>query len=91
MIEILLYTRPECRLCDTMKAVVERETRGYPVSMTAVDVDSADELAREFGADVPVLFVGGKKFAKHRLEPGRLREKLRRERDTAARGASAGR
>jgi len=91
MIEVRLYTRSGCHLCDIMKAAVEEEARGYSVRMTAVDVDSADELAREFGADVPVLFVGGKKFAKHRLEPGRLREKLRRERDAAASAASAGR
>ncbi len=79
MTDLRLYTRRECHLCDTMKSAVEREARGYPVTMTVVDVDSASDLAREFGPDVPVLFVSGKKFAKHRLEPGRLREKLRRE------------
>jgi len=78
MIDLLLYTRRDCHLCDAMKAAVDGEARGFPVRVTVVDVDSREELAGEFGLDVPVLFVDGKKFAKHRLEPGRLRERLRR-------------
>ena len=78
MIELRLYTRRACHLCDAMKAVIDAETRGFPVRLTVVDVDSESRLAAEHGEDVPVLFVGGKKFAKHRLERGRLREKLRR-------------
>lgn len=80
MIDLLLYTRRECHLCDAMKSAVEDEAKGFAVKTTIVDVDSWSDLAEEFGLDVPVLFVSGKKFAKHRLEPGRLREKLRRER-----------
>ena len=78
MIDLLLYTRRDCHLCEQMKAAVDGESRGFPVRVTVVDVDSREELAGEFGLDVPVLFVDGKKFAKHRLERGRLREKLRR-------------
>jgi thioredoxin reductase (NADPH) len=78
MTELTLYTRRECHLCDEMKSVVEAETRGEPVRTTVVDVDSREDLADRFGLEVPVLFVDGRKFAKHRLARGRLRARLSR-------------
>ena len=78
MTELVLYTRRECHLCDEMKSVVDAETRGETVRTTVVDVDSRPDLADRFGLDVPVLFLDGRKFAKHRLERGRLRARLRR-------------
>jgi glutaredoxin len=90
MIDLLLYTRRDCHLCDTMKSAIDDESKGFAVRTKVVDVDSRNELAAEFGADVPVLFVSGKKFAKHRLEPGRLRQKLRRESGSTGTGGGAG-
>ena len=76
MIDLLLYTRRECCLCDTMKAVVDDVSRSFPVRLSLVDVDSRPELARDFGDEVPVLFVNGRKFAKYRADPRRLRSRL---------------
>ena len=78
MIELTLYSRRDCHLCEEMKERIAAEAGGFPTRLTVVDVDSRAELAAEYGDDVPVLFVDGRKFAKHRLERGRLREKLRR-------------
>jgi glutaredoxin len=76
MIDLLLYTRRDCCLCDTMKAVVEDASRKFPTSLSVVDVDSRPELAAAFGEEVPVLFIDGIKFAKYRTDPRRLRDKL---------------
>jgi glutaredoxin len=76
MIDLLLYTRRDCCLCDTMKAVVEDASRKFPTSLSVVDVDSRPELAAAFGEEVPVLFIDGIKFAKYRADPRRLRDKL---------------
>jgi glutaredoxin len=76
MIELLLYTRRDCCLCDAMKGAVEDASRNLPTRLTVVDVDSRPELAAAFGEEVPVLFVNGIKFAKYRADPRRLRDKL---------------
>jgi len=76
MIDLLLYTRRDCHLCDVMKEAVERARRDFPSRLSCVDVDSRPELAREYGEEVPVLFVNERKFAKFRVDPRRLREKL---------------
>jgi glutaredoxin len=76
MIDLLLYTRRDCCLCDAMKDVVEDAARNFPTRLSLVDVDSRPELAREYGEEVPVLFVNGRKFAKYRADPRRLRSRL---------------
>jgi glutaredoxin len=84
MIELLLYTRRDCCLCDEMKGTVEEASRGFSTRLSLIDVDSSPELAAAFGEEVPVLFVDGIKFAKYRADSRRLRDKL------AAVGARAG-
>ena len=76
MIELVIYTRRECCLCQEMKEVVEEASRGFPVRLSLVDVDTRPELARQYGEEVPVLFVDGSKFAKYRTDARRLRRKL---------------
>jgi hypothetical protein len=61
-----------------MKEAIAEAVRGIAASLSVVDVDSREELIRDFGEEVPVLFVDGAKFAKYRVDPRRLREKLKR-------------
>lgn len=79
MIELRLYSRQSCPLCDDMKATVERVAADFPVRMEVVDIDLDAELVRHYNEEVPVLFVNGRKFAKYRLTEARLRWKLLRE------------
>ena len=76
MIDLVIYARRECHLCEEMESIVAREIRRRPVRLAVVDVDSDPELARAFGERVPVLWIDGKKFAEFRVDPRRLREKL---------------
>ena len=76
MIELLLYTRRDCCLCDEMKSVIDETSKGFRTRLSLVDVDSRPELAREYGEEVPVLFVNGVKFAKYRADARRLRTRL---------------
>lgn len=62
-----------------MQRVVGRATEGFDVRLDVVDVDLDAEIALSYGGEVPVLFVNGQKFAKYRIDEGRLRRKLLRE------------
>ena len=79
MIRITLYGRADCHLCHEMKEVVEAVGREMPVTIEEVDVDTDPELAAAHGADVPILFVNGRKAFKHRVDLARLRARLARE------------
>src|SRR5262249_40638580 len=79
VISLRVYSRKGCPLCEEVEKVVQRAARDFPARIEVVDVDLDAELALYYGGEVPVLLVNGEKFAKYRIEEGRLRWKLARE------------
>ncbi|HWO40965.1 MAG TPA: glutaredoxin family protein [Candidatus Eisenbacteria bacterium] len=78
--ELVLYTREGCALCAAMKAVVLGVAERYPLQLREIDVDASAELQQQYGAEVPVLFINGRKAFKYRVTPPELAKRLRRER-----------
>jgi glutaredoxin len=78
--QLLLYTRKECCLCQEMKETLSRAARRVSFALKEIDVDSSPGLQAEYGNDVPVLFINGRKAFKHRLTAGELEKRLKRER-----------
>ena len=69
MIVLTIYSRPGCHLCDEMKAIVERVTRSAPgpLAIEEIDISTDRDLEVRYGAEIPVLFVDGRKAAKYRV------------------------
>ena len=67
MIQVTIYSRPGCHLCDAMKAVVLRVARTIPFSLEDVDISGHAELETLYGLEIPVLTIDGKKAAKYRV------------------------
>jgi glutaredoxin len=76
MIAVTIYSRPGCHLCDDMKAIVHRVARTIPLSIEEIDISTDAALEAEFGLEIPVLFVAGKKAAKYRVGEDELRRLL---------------
>lgn len=66
--ELVLYTRPGCHLCDEMKTVIAARRRHRAVVLTEIDISTDASLERRYGRDIPVLLLNGKEVARHRLE-----------------------
>jgi len=75
-LDLTLYTRAGCHLCEEMKAALAPLAREFGARIVEVDVDQADELRALYGNDVPVLFLGSRKAAKHRLDTRQMRRQL---------------
>ena len=75
---LIFLTRDGCRLCHEAWDVLERVAPEFGLQVERLDVDSREELAREYGDDVPVLLVDGRKAFKHHIPEDRLRRRLRR-------------
>ena len=58
MIELTLYGRTYCHLCDDMKVALEPFQRGFSFVLHEVDVDSDPALEARLGELVPVLMTG---------------------------------
>jgi len=69
VIAITIYSRPGCHLCEEMKAVVQRAVRlsGVSARIDEIDISTDPALEAQYGVDIPVLLVEGRKTAKHRV------------------------
>ena len=72
MTELTLLTRAGCHLCETMKAVVARVDRRYPIVLNEIDISARPDLERKFGNDIPVLINGDQIIARHRISASQL-------------------
>jgi hypothetical protein len=70
---VTIYSRPNCHLCEEMKALVSRVARSLPLTVEHVDISGDPELEGRYGSEVPVLLVDGRKAAKYRVTEDDLR------------------
>jgi glutaredoxin len=59
-LEVVLYSRRGCHLCDDAKALLDEVKRSYAFDIAVVDIDTDSELIRFYGEQVPVVSVNGK-------------------------------
>jgi glutaredoxin len=76
MVEITIYSRPGCHLCDEAKTVVASVAEEFGAQLREVNIDESAELRTRYTNDVPVIFIGSKLAAKHRVDPRRFRRQL---------------
>ncbi len=84
-VSLRLYSRPDCCLCEDMKAVLAEVEPDLPFDLEEVDISTQAELEARFGQEIPVLFVNGRKAFKYRVTSQELRRRMSRERPSRAR------
>jgi hypothetical protein len=75
-LEVTLYTRPGCHLCDEAKAAITPLLREFRAPLSQVNIDLDAELAEKYGWDIPVVFIGRHRAAKHRVDLAQFRRQL---------------
>lgn len=68
IIEILLYTRRGCHLCEAVEDLLSHHAPGVRI----VDIGGDDRLEAEFGVRVPVLVIDGGVAAEGRIDESTL-------------------
>lgn len=74
--EVTLYTRKGCHLCEEAKAAIAPLLREFGASIREVDIDGDAVLKERYGWDIPVIFIGAHKAAKHRVDLAQFRRQL---------------
>ena len=74
--DVTFYTRPGCHLCDEAKAAIAPLLREFGATLWEVNIDADPVLKERYGWDVPVIFIGQRKAAKHRVDPEQFRRQL---------------
>jgi glutaredoxin len=85
-LEVTIYSRPGCHLCEEAKAVIKPLLIEFGATLREVNIDEDSELGERYCWDIPVIFLGKHKAAKHRVDPRQFRRQLEeaRTRATAA-------
>jgi len=86
-LELVLYTKADCPLCDEMKAEIARARVRARLVLVEVDIERDPELQRRHGRSIPVLEIGGRPAFKGRLAARDLERRIARH---LAEGASRG-
>ena len=73
---LVLIGKPGCHLCEVMHAVVAPVAAELGLSLAERDVRSDPELDARYGHDIPVLLLGGREVARHRVSAADLRARL---------------
>ena len=78
LVQIDIYSRPGCHLCDDAKEVVERVRLRFPFSLRVIDVETDPELEKAYGEQIPVVFINGNKAFKYHVDEHELEQKVKR-------------
>jgi uncharacterized membrane protein/glutaredoxin len=62
MIEVTLFSKPDCPLCDEVRALLGELAADYPHRLTVRDVTADARLRAELGVRVPLVEVGGRRL-----------------------------
>jgi glutaredoxin len=79
--EVTLYTRPGCHLCEEAKAAMAPLLKEFAATLREVNIEEEAVLRERYGNDVPVIFIGARKAAKHRVDVKQFRRQLERAQD----------
>jgi glutaredoxin len=75
--EVTLYTRPGCHLCEDAKTAIAPLLREFGAVLREVNIDKDAVLEERYGWDIPVIFIGARKVAKHRVDVEQFGRQLR--------------
>jgi glutaredoxin len=91
-LDITLFTKEGCTLCDTAKEVLQSVRVEYPHSLRAIDITDDDQTYYwdKYKYDIPVLHINDQYWTKHRITADQARAALQSYRETGTFVSPAG-
>ena len=74
--EVTLYTRPGCHLCEEAKVAIAPLLREFGAALREINIENDPALEERYGWEIPVVFIGPRKVAKHRVDVEQFRRQL---------------
>ena len=73
---VVMYGRPGCHLCEQAAEVIARVCADLGEEWVEISVDEDEALREEYGEEVPVTLVDGRRHDFFRVDESRLRTAL---------------
>jgi hypothetical protein len=76
MPSLILYTKPDCCLCDDAAQALERVRERVPFDLESVDVSRDPALLARYGERLPVVLVDGEPAFEYVVDEPALAQRL---------------
>lgn len=73
---VLIYSKPGCTLCDKAEVIISEICHELGEGYEVIDISVDPKLMKEYGEQIPVVFVDGKQHDFWTVNPDRLRKAL---------------
>jgi len=73
MIEVSIYSRSNCHLCEVALGVLEEMRDELDFQITKILIDGNSELEERYGEQVPVILINNEPHDFFRVDPERFR------------------
>jgi glutaredoxin len=77
-VQVEIYSRPGCHLCDEAKEVIERVQRRVSFDLRVVNIETQPELEKRYGEEIPVVFINGSEAFKYRVDENKFENQVKR-------------
>jgi len=74
--QITIYSKPDCHLCDDAKAILKKVSTDFVFTLTEINIEENPETYEKYKYDIPVVFVDDVRLFKGKIEETKLRKAL---------------
>ncbi len=67
--DVVLYARAGCHLCDTARDVILAQRERTPFAFEEIDIETSETLVREYGLRIPVVVVEDVERFEYEVDP----------------------
>jgi Glutaredoxin-like domain (DUF836) len=72
MKEVVIYSKPDCCLCEEALQVLVRVQRVFPFALKKINILTDNDLYDQFKDQIPVVYIQSKKVFKYRVDEPKL-------------------
>jgi len=69
---LILYTKPDCGLCDEAKDAIERVRQNVSFDLRVIDISGDGTLVERYGERIPVVLVDGEEAFEYEVDEADL-------------------
>jgi len=73
MIEVSIFSRSNCHLCEVALDVINEARNEFEFTVTKILIDGSAELEEKYGEQVPVILINNEPHDFFRVDPVRFR------------------
>jgi glutaredoxin len=78
MHQVVVYSKPDCCLCDEAKSLLRKLAASHPFEWREVNILGDPETYEKYKNEIPVVFINGKKAFKYRIDEKEFLRRLGR-------------